>query len=518
MSFTQRVQSGASADGEYVYYNATIVNNTVVTTQTTDDPQVYFQDTRQYPLIKDTSQYVVSVDNFSLNGATKSLPLFLPQIAVGTDINKTIYTVSIGLTVGTAIGSGTATTTSTQTFVATIPLCWIPENQTAYTIVPTTATPRQAETNYYFGYSYEHWVDILNNALTQAWRAVMYEANLLQGVGGTRCPYFQYDPNSGLFSLIQDSLTSWLPYGTQKLAPTAVSSASQGVSDPSQPFAPFFPTNTYYGSGQGTTTGTGSGTGTSGAVAYSSVPYGSSEFSFVGMNSNLEGLMTNFDTIYFGGNSKVITSSATSYSYTQASSVVYPPGNIGIGTGTTSSGTGTISTWLAGTTLPVYYPENIINVVPDPNSILTLSPPWSSASSPLIYYFRETQNYISTGSLWSPIASFVLTTNQIPVRLEQNSNPVELGDSNSGGATGLSGSSQKVLLETPIDCVTADLWRGFVLYKPLTPLFSALDPSEGGLTNLDLRLGWRSRLTNEVIPVLLYNSGTVSFRLRFVKK
>lgn len=497
MSFTQRIQTGSSADGEYVYYNATIVNNTVATNQTTDDPTIYFQDTRQFPLIKDTSQYVVSVDNISLNGCQKTLPILVPQIVAGTDVNLTIYTVSFGLSIGTSIGSGTSTTASPRSYVATVPLTWVPENQAPFTIVPTTAVPRQAESNYYFVYSYSHWLDILNNALTTAYRTVMYKANLDTTFGGTRCPYFEYDYNTGLFSLVQDALTSWLPYGTMPGSPSSVSSATQGVLDPTQPWSPFFPTNTYYGAGMGTGSGTGTGT------SVGSCAYGASEFSFVGMNTNLEGLMTNFDTVYFGGQSKILSSASTSYSYTQTSSTVTAPSSV---------------SWVAGTTTPVYYPENIINVIPNSSSIFTLSPPWSSASSPLLYYFRETQDFISTGSLWSPVASLVLTTTQVPVRLEMNANPVQLGDSNSGGATGLSGASQKVLLETPIDAITADLWRGFILYKPLTPIFSALDPSEGGLTNIDLRLGWRSRLTNEVIPIQLYNSGTVSFRLRFVKK
>ena len=498
MSFTQRVQSGASADGEYVYYNATIINNTVATTQTTDDPQVYFQDTRQYPLIKDTSQYVVSVDNITLNGAQKTLPILIPQIAVGTDVNLTIYTVTFGLTLGSTVGSGTATSSATTTFLATVPLTWIPENQATFTATPASATPRQSEIPYYYLYSYSHWCDIMNNALTTAWKTVMYKANLTVGTGGTRCPYFEYDPNTGLFSLVQDALTSWIPYGTQPSPPGSTSSASQGVTDITQPFGPFFPTNTYYGQGMGTGTGTGTGT-TVGSCAY-----GASEFSFVGYNSNLEGLITNFDTIYFGGNSKAIsTTSTTAYSYVQATSTTTAPSSV---------------SWTTGTTLNTYYPENIVNVIPISTSIFTMTPPWSSASSPLIYYFRETQDFVSTGSLWSPVASMVLTTSQIPVRLEANANPVQIGASNSGGATGLSGASQKVLLETPIDAVTADLWRGWIMYKPLTPLFSALDPSEGGLTNIDLRLGWRNRLTNEVIPALLYNSGTVSFRLRFVKK
>ena len=152
------------------------------------------------------------------------------------------------------------------------------------------------------------------------------------------------------------------------------------------------------------------------------------------------------------------------------------------------------------------------------SNFFTLTQPWAVSSAPTVYYIRSTQDFISTGSLWSPCASFVLLTTQIPVRFEGIANPQTLGNANVGGESGISGAGQKVLLETPIDAVTADLWRGFVLYKPLVPIFSALDPSHDGLTNLDIRLMWRNRLTNSLVPVKLYNGGTVSFRLRFVRK
>lgn len=601
MSFSQNVVTGSSADGEYVYYNATIVNNSVITTQTTDDPSVYFQDTRQYPLINDVGKYVVSVDNFTLNGATKTLPIFIPQIqpalitcsvsavswtassaavvtattntpavpsyatyttttahnlAVGlsvnsisgltgtgvpynftaplvvtavpsattftvvaptqtttassvagqngtatyqdpTDVNTTIYTVSFGLTM-TQGGTSTA-------FLATVPIQWIPENQSTYTIVPTTALPKQLELAYYYTYSYTHWVDLMNNALAGAWRQVMYKVNaVVSGYGGTRCPYFEFNQSTGLFSLCQDAITSYLPYGVVIQTSGNVTSASQGVSDPFAVYGAYGTTNT-----------------TSGQTSLGSAKtYGANEFSFVGFNTNLEGLITNFDTIYFGGLASLLAvetattsppttatvgATANAYSYTQPSGVAIAP---------------SAATWVQGSTTPVYYPENIVNVNPtSPSDVFfTLPQPWGVASVPSVYYYRETQDFISTGSLWSPIASLVLTTTQIPVRFEGVANPVLLGKGNSGGTSGVAGASQKVLLETPIDAVTADLWRGFIQYKPLVPLFSALDPSVDGLTNLDLRLGWRNRLTNTVTPIQLYNSGTVSFRLRFVRK
>lgn len=464
MSFTQQVTTGV--EGEYIYYNATVINNTVSTAQTSDDPRVYFQDTRITPIIKDTSKYVVSVDNFTINGGQKNLPIFIPQIAVGTDINKTIYTITWSWTNGG------------NSVQATVPITWIPENQAQFTVIPTTATPGQLETNYYYVYNYDHWVNLMNNALTTAWRDVKYLVSVSAGLTfGTTCPYFTYSPNTGLFSLHQDAQSAWLPKGTAAQADSAVSSASGGVSDPLAPYIPFGPTT--------------------------NAAYATSEFSFTGWNTNLDLLIANMDTIYFGGTSTLWATSG--YNYVSPSSTILAPSAV---------------VW---TTQDLFYPENIVNVVPsqDQNgsNVWTLTAPYSSpttAATPV--YISNTQDFISTGSGWSPIASLVLVTSQIPIRLESNASPIVLGASNQGGQTQSSGASQKVLLETPIDAVTADIWRGFIQYKPLTPIYSALDPCHDGLTNLDVAFYWRNRLTNSLIPLENVNSGSVSFRLRFVKK
>ena len=562
MSFTPSVVTGTSADGDYVYYNATVVNNNVGTDQRVLDPELVFQDTRQNPIIKDSSKYVMSVDGFSLGGPQKNFPLWIPQIQPGINLrfSRTItgtsgtgtvqsYTTSAphGMTPGTlatiagssptvgynAVDAVVLTTPTPTTFTiagtetgasstgflfypsttpdvdvtiytitfgvqlsgvsgtlvqATIPITWIPENYLASTAPrPLSATPKQEETPYYYGYSYDHFVNLLNNALSTAWRDVIYKTKQISSYGGgggptyagagTQCPFFEFNPETGLFSLCQDAQTSYLPFGTAPRADNQVYSSGEGISDALCPFTPF-----------GASTASGYITG---------------EFSYVGMNSNLEGLMTNFDTFYYGYQGQVATTSG--YEFVETRSTSRPP---------------TTVPWNGPQT--VYYPEFFFNTIPvpsRPDSVFVLGPPYKDPTNTVTpVYVRDIQNYKSTGTMWSPIASIVLVTNTIPVRFEYNASPVELGTGNVGGTSQTSGASQRVLLEVALNELTADEYRGAITYKPTVPLFSALDPVHDGIQNLDVRVCWRSRLTNSLIPLKMYNSSNFTIRLRFVRK
>lgn len=589
MSFTPQVITGTSADGDYVYYNATVVNNTVATDQRGQDPELVFQDTRQNPIIKDSARYVMSVDGFSLDGPQKNFPLWVPQIQPGRyaplslniistsgdgteqtyntasahgvspgdlvvitqstptagynvpqvgnpyvvvnstpsptsftvlgtetgasstatavfpfnftttpDVDVSIYTVTFGVFLqGLSGGSpdpngGIRNGSWVQ---ATIPLSWIPENYLRNTAPrPRTATPRQEETPYYYGYSYSHFVNLLNNALSAAWRDVIYWATFYWndefGVGapGTQCPFFEYNAETGLFTLCQDAQTSYLPYGTLPRTDTQTYSVTQGVSDALCPFTGF-----------GASTATG---------------YQVGEFSYVGMNANLEGLLANFDLFYYGTNNGVLRNTAggvaQGWNYTELTSTTLPPAGV---YWNYSSG---------GALATNYLPEFFFNVLPNParpDSTFVLNPPYKDPTNSITpVYIRSYQNYKSTGSLWSPIASLVLVTGTLPVRFEYNASPIDVGDSNVGGTTQVSGASQRVMLEVALDELTADGWRGAITYKPQIPLFSALDPVHDGIQSIDVRLCWRSRLTNSLIPVRMYNSSNFTIRLRFVKK
>ena len=426
---------GRKSTPDYVYYNGTIINNSTQTTHPSDDPEVEFQDSRQTPLVKDASDYEVSVENFTMNGAPKTLPLFIPIIASpSTDVNTTVYTVSFGVYNGTSY------------VVETVPIIWVPENQTSYTDVPTLAST-QVETDYYYCYTYTHWLQLVNTALRTAWATADGSITF-----GTQCPWFEYDETTGLFSVNQDSKTCMV----------AVEDALP------------FPYNVSY---------TAAGN------------YQVGEYSFVGMNVNLDNLLSNFNSTSYGD---------------------------GIVWGTTTLPEIVIDMGLNNNKLKVTTANDSpvgvsLRSVPK-TSIFQLANPFDYTPLSSSVFVRLVQDYISTGGNWSPIASFVLGTTQVPVRNEAMANPIRLGEANIGGQTASSGSFQKVLVEVPINATKADLWKGFIFYEPVTPTFSSLDPSHDGITDVDISVYWRNRLTNALVPMRLPNQGSVSFRLLFKKK
>jgi hypothetical protein len=443
MSFSTVTIEGKRATPDRVYYNGTVINNALTSTQQVDDPIIKFQDQRQTALIADSSSYEVQVQNFSIDGCT--LPLFIPQIGAtsSSDVTTTIYSVTFGVFDGT------------NKLSATEYVVWIPENQAPYTIVPTTALPIQNESDYYYSYTYTHFVSLVNTALRTAWATCGGGTTI-----GTQCPFFEYDESSGLFSLNQDSNTCMVPYGTALPQPYNVTSA---------------------------TTSASGGT------------YVADEYSFVGMNTCLELLLTNFPSTYYSAGTPWVGTSP---------SVLLPECMIDMGLPQslfTTSGSSEIT--------PV---GKSLRTQPR-TSIFQLVNPFTGAAIANSFYARLPQDYISTGTTWSPIASIVLATTQIPVRNEACANPVVFGTSNLGPISA-SGAFQKVLVEAPIADLTADIWRGSILYQPFIESYSSLDPSHDGISDIDISLFWRNRLTNSLVPVHISNQGSMSFRLLFKRK
>jgi len=491
---------GSAADPDYVFYNATIINNNQATAQNVDDPTMLFQDTRESPLVKDASQYVVSVENFTLNGITKTLPVFIPQIQANqSNPNLTIYTISFGLRLVVA----------GKTFItqATEPVIWESElvGNGLYTPVPTTAVPRQVESPYYYCYTYSHWVRLVNKALARAWRQVMllYQTNTtllnvgpydsaagtLGGVGSvvfpaTLCPFYEFDPTTQLFSLCQDAQSSVF-LGASATAVTTDQYPTDNSTAINETFGPYSQRTT-----ANSTAGTAQATSESGSIeTTASLPYYLNEYSYVGYNANMEGLLTNFDTKFYGA--------GTPY-----------------------------NSIFGGLVTALALPENVVACQPDQqyynSTIFKLVDPRTSEpfvnGSVYRLYCRETQDFTSTGTLWSPVASLVIVTSMLPVRNEVSSSPITFGTSNLGTTSASSGSFNKILIETPIEILNAADWRDMITYEPKVATYTSLTTSQEPVQNIDMRLFWRNRLTNQLVPLQAYNSGSMNVRLLFKRK
>jgi hypothetical protein len=271
--FTDLSRVDSASDPDFLYYNGSIINNSTQTTQNTADPQIQYQDTRSLPILKDKSKYGVLVENFSLDGAGKVLPLLIPQIReflgnsttiLNTNPNNTIYDVTFTWQTGPK--------SSPTVFQSTRSVQWVSQNQAAWTKQPPTPfVYPQLEIDYYYCYTYSWWLKLVNAALEMAWSDVKLAVQTFypELTFGTKCPYYTYDEKSNLFSLYQDANTSLVPYGDTPGSPPATAS-------PALPPNPQDP----YGAASDST-------------------YSAGEYSFVGWNTNWDNLLSNFNTVYY---------------------------------------------------------------------------------------------------------------------------------------------------------------------------------------------------------------------------
>ncbi len=157
------------SDPIHIYYS--VEANNLDTTGT--KPPVIFDinENRQNPFLGCPQNYNMSIIKFGLNG-TKSLPAFIPVIEdPNVNINTTIYKIGI---------LDVAGATETQ-----LNIVWTPQNTT---ITTPTLSPTQSLSDYYFCYDYDHFINLVNARLAQAYNT---ENGSLIGV-----PYFELDPDT----------------------------------------------------------------------------------------------------------------------------------------------------------------------------------------------------------------------------------------------------------------------------------------------------------------------------------
>ena len=199
-SFNEARSGVRGNDPDYLYYNAQIINNSTATTTKTFDPSILYQDTRSVPILHDKSSYAVSVENFTLNGAGKNLPVFIPQIreynsdgSKNRNPNNTVYDVTFTAQYGGTKESPLFTYQSTRS------VQWEPENKATWITKPAPLGVYeypQPEIPYYYCYTYSHWVSLVNKALALAWGDVISAAKnggvpgltiIINSLSGSQC-------------------------------------------------------------------------------------------------------------------------------------------------------------------------------------------------------------------------------------------------------------------------------------------------------------------------------------------
>lgn len=502
---------GTRDEASYVYYNADIIN-----TRTSDltngvvvpDPPIRFNETRASPIIADASKYHFSIVRFYMDGPNRNLPLFIPEIIEGQpNINLTAYSVAIPYkqTWNTSLGAIAFNVKPTPTN-----LLYSPENQNPVVApLPRAPIPNQdISTQYYWVSTYEHFLKILNQAMSDAylqtylqfqneWLAAGLTApndtfpypTFESFVGAHPPPRMVYSPSTKRFTLYMDSDA----YGNRINPFTPIA------------YTPAVAWNiaTVYAAGDKVTFG---------GAAYQSLSAGNvgnqpnispaawALTTLVGpasppqcalyMNTNLYNLFAGFQSIYYNVlNNPTWGTVPSGYSYEIQ--------------------------------VPDKFYQNLIDYSDPPFGNSATVPP-VPGYVPVIYqklYWINEQDYQSTDTLWSPISSIVFTSTLMPVRAEATGSPVILGESNLGSSTPTTNSAfEPIVTDISLSLaeVGAEAYKSMIYYAPTAEYrMSDFGPSRQEVRNIDIQVFWRCRLNNVLYPITIPNGGNVNFKMMF---
>lgn len=483
---------GTSQDPNYIYYNCDIINNRTddinQSLLASPDPQIRFNETRDTALVKDASKYEFSIVRFTMNGANRNLPLFIPNIQTGqTNVNLTTYAVSLSYqqTWNTNLGAITFNIAPQPSFVS-----YVPETQNPI-LAPTPRPPtveQDISTRYYWVYTYQHWLDLVNTTILTAHQSL----------------YTQFQAAWAAYP----GLTNAFPYASFAAFQAAVQTPEIVYGDETKPLFTIYADSDGFGQRLET---------------FTPIPYVAPNASpqtqprlRMFFNTNMYGLFANYSNTYWN------RIDIPSYTY---DGITYPgfPNNPTLAPGNP------IYTYPLG-----YVPEGYVNEIVFPNKFyqniedFRLAP--YSGVPPLGYvpisaqkvYWRLTQDFKSVDSLWSPISSIVFTTTLLPVKTEAASQPNILGVGNLGDSAPTSKSAfEPIITDIALDTSAggADDYRQFIYYAPNAEYrMSDLSTSKQEIRNVDIQVFWKCRLNNQLYPLSMFNLSTVSLKMMFRKK
>jgi hypothetical protein len=170
---------------DHIYLDISMINDD--RTGTNQAPFLYFNETRNNPILMNASQYYLSVVRFDLK--TGSLPIFLPQVDLSqTDPNKLIYKICL----------------SYDGIDSVVNLNWIAQDFNARS-PENPLDSKDINSAYYNCYSFQHFVlTIMNNAFLTAMNNLVTLVNSAGKVLPTiNPPIVEWDINT--FKIIIDA-------------------------------------------------------------------------------------------------------------------------------------------------------------------------------------------------------------------------------------------------------------------------------------------------------------------------
>jgi hypothetical protein len=192
MPFYNNLNIGGALDSNHIYYNISVQDNNsgtgpvvdgVPTELSTNDKELIytFNESRAQPYLTRPEDYFVSVIRFTLDSV--NLPVFIPVPVVGqADVTKLIYTVTLK---------------GPQGLVYQSPVYWIPDYRAEPAPAgPVTSAMLSPPLPYYYCYSYVHFVDLINLALSSIAQQYALATSIDIGL-----PYVYFDPETSLFQL-----------------------------------------------------------------------------------------------------------------------------------------------------------------------------------------------------------------------------------------------------------------------------------------------------------------------------
>jgi hypothetical protein len=468
--------SDSNGNYDLVYYTADIINSN--STNVAIDPNVTFQESRNIPIIKNSRDYEFSIIRFQVNGSGKNLPIFIPNIALGVDnfynINQVVrspinnnYYICIKTVTGGTIDPSLDTTNwkfyadSTSTFVL-------------LNVVLINGTVIQYVGNWVSGSAY---VSMNRNS---AINVTTYDIAMSYGTNIYVHQVVTYEPENKTYGVQNNPLPN-APITSQDVSTeyyyvytydhwvnlinktilaifNNIKAARGGVLDGYPPFMTYEASSGLF------------------SIYFDTELFGEGKPMRFFSNNNFYGLFSSFDTIF-----NPLPQSFGTYTNN------YTPNEFII--------------------------KNKLNTnIWKPNAFVGFP---TLAES----YYKITQNYITTSSLWNPISSIVCTSGLLPVLTETISAPVKYGASNNDSTT-VSNNFIPTIADFAIDIKSADAYSNFIFYEPNGEfrMASMLGGSNGEITNIDIQVFWKNRLDNKLYPLRMFNYSNVSMKMLFRKK